>query len=1117
MVHGTERRRARLRSRHRLPVFSDPSQRRRRLLRIGAALSGTALAAWMSAFAVGLYFFDLLPERAQLDLLYQPFAAADPDGPESPEPAACEGIPLGSADALTGGPQVQVAAYLRVWPDGAVEALHERCGALDRIMAEWIGIDLGGARTEWLNDARSDAPLRALLDGAPGLGRELVALLPLPGRLAAEAGALDDPHLRRSVVADLVARAGPGTATVCLYPYRYDPRHREGLAAFLADLGAGLPPGTRSCLVAEADSPLWRDGMIAGAVDEVVLRAFREPDRGAPPAPLAPQPWFAALVAEASGAIGPDRLRIGLGAFGYLWTEGEADPQVVSFAEAMRLAARHRATVAVDASSLNTRITYADRHGARSEIWLLDALSMHNQLAALRAGDHDGVVLWSAGLEDPGVWTLLQRGPGLARAGALSEITLDGYVGHDGEGPFLRVEEAGRTGQREFFVDPATGLLTGLRYDPLPRPWTLARYGALPDRKVVALTFDDGPDRVHTAAILDSLRDAGVPATFFVTGAAGLRNPGLLRRMIAEGHEIGSHTFFHPRDDALGALRAQVELNAVQRLLASVTGHTTHLFRTPYGRSEGPLTAAEARVQQIIEDEGYFVAGADIVPRDWESWTARQIVDHVASGLSGSGGQVVVLHDAGGDRQATAEAVPILIERLRAEGYDFVPLADFLGLTRDEIMPRTSDGLGRVDAMTFAVLVSIGQALVWAFWLAIGLGLLRSVVVLVLALLRRPHPAGEQDAPLPVTVAIPAFNEEAVIVEGVAAALASDLPRLRVVVVDDGSTDGTAAVVRAAFGDDPRVRLIEQDNGGKWSALNAALRAIPRGVMVAIDADTLIAPDAARLLARHFADPAVGAVAGTVRVGNRARLLARLQALEYIVAQNVDRRAAERLNAMLVVPGAIGAWRVEAVRRAGLYTGDTITEDADLTVSILRGGWRVVFEPRAVSVTEVPETVPAFLRQRLRWIFGMMQTAWKHRRAARTAPGAGWFSIPDLWVTGVALGLLAPLADLVLVAVLAGAAVDMALGRPVVTGDAAPLMLAGWLALPLVDLLTALVAFGFARGERPALLLLVPLQRLLYRPLLYFTLYRAVARALAGRLAEWGKLIRLGTVPRQAG
>ncbi len=1114
MAEGTDRKAARQRSPKRHPVFLDPSHRRTRLLTIIAGLSGLLLLTWLTTFALGIYYIDILPENEKLDLIRRGafgtggVAVYDP----VPTAVACPEPARDRTDQRAGGDGLPAAAYLRVWPDWSLQTLAHQCGGLDRLQAEWLEIDADSQTVIWLAEAGTDAALRDLKRASPGLQIELVALVPLPPLAAGGASVLDAPDARARSVSALARTLGGSTyAGVCLYPQQVDQGHLAGLRALLTALKAALPPGVTTCLVADAEGMLWRDAGLVGAVDSVVLRAFREPADTDPPGPLVPQHWFDALLVDAKAAVGAEKLRVALGSFAYLWTDGDPAPLSLSFAEAMRRIAGHTSTIVLDAASLNTRATYTAETGRAAELWLLDAVSLHNQLLSVARERIGGVVLWSVGLEDPGAWPLLRQGTGAPWAEALAAPGFADYVGYEGEGPFRRVAQAAVTGQRQVVKDPATGLITGEIYDRVPRPVTVERYGGVSD-KVVALTFDDGPDPRYTEDILDVLSAKEVPATFFVIGSNMVKHPDIVRRMIDEGHAVGSHTFFHPADDEMGPDRSQLELNALQRLLASVAGRTTYLFRTPYGRSEGPLTEDQAALQSLVEMEGYVVVGADIVPRDWEGLSATEIADHVLSHVAGTGGQVVVLHDAGGNRAATVAAVPLLIDRLRAAGYRLVPLTDFLGLSRDEVMPVAADRFTPLDRASFVAVAALGHVLVWVFWAAVIYGVARSLLVLALALLRRRHPARLLEPPESVTIAIPAFNEELVVVDGIAAALASDYPDIRVIVVDDGSTDGTAAAVERAFGGDPRVRLIRQENGGKCSALNAAYAEVATEVVVAVDADTILDPGAVRRLVGHFADPAIGAVAGNVKVGNRHGLLARLQALEYITAQNIDRRAAERLNAMLVVPGAIGAWRAEAVRKVGLYSADTITEDADLTIAIERAGYRVVFEERAFSTTDAPETLRRFMKQRLRWSFGMMQTAWKHRRAAKTARGVGFFSIPDLWITGIMLGLLAPLADAVFLGVLIKTAMSLAEGQPLINPEASRAMIAGWVALPVLDLIVVLVAFGFERRETLSLVLLVPFQRLIYRPLLYITVYRAVSRALAGSIAGWGKLIRLGHI-----
>ncbi|PKP73381.1 MAG: glycosyl transferase, partial [Alphaproteobacteria bacterium HGW-Alphaproteobacteria-6] len=930
----------------------------------------------------------------------------------------------------------------------------------------------------------------------------------------------DGDRRRRLVDAVLAHVAANELAGLCLDPRGLTGDDLADLPALLAGIGRGLADaGRQSCVIAPAEGALWRDAAALGTVDLVVLLGFVEPWEESPPAALAPQPWFEAVVAEAVARIGADRLVVAMGSFGHGWTGSRPEAEPVGYGEAMHRMLGDGGRIGLDPEALNSRIDLVPGPGAGEgedestgegaggrTIWLLDAVSLYNQRRTLARHGLAGMAVWPLGLEDPGVW------PALAGASPadLGTVRLPDFVGYDGDGPFMHVDRLDAPGQRRLTPDPSDGLIRGQDYARIPAPVAIRRFGAGADDMVV-LTFDDGPDATHTPGILDALAARAVPATFFLIGSNVMDTPATVRRMIAEGHEIGSHTFLHPDIEVISDLRRSLELNALQRLLISVTGHSTTIFRTPYGRGPGPLTAAEALAFVPIEAAGYTMVGSNAVPRDWEGLDPEAIVASTLDQMKPRGGNVIVMHDGGGDRSATVAALPLLIDTLRAQGYRFVTLASLLGVERAALMPAEAGARVRLDAVSFTLIGAAGTVLRGFFWIAITLGALRALTILTLALARRRR-RGEGGGYLPpATVVIPAFNEEEVILTSVATAMNSDYPDLRVIVIDDGSRDHTYQRVAAAWADDPRVTILRQDNQGKALALDHAYGQVGTEIVVAIDADTLILPDAIRRLVQPFRDPAVGAVAGKVRVGNQTGLLTRLQALEYIVAQNIERRAAEVFHGILVVPGAIGAWRVAAVRKAGLYTNETQAEDADLTVAVQRAGYRVVYEPAAVSVTEAPATLGMFMRQRLRWTLGMMQTAWKHRRAAREGRAVGLIAIPDLWLFGVVLALLAPVADLVFFGVLADLLVDIALGRPMLDAPMSALILAGYLLLPLIDVVAALVAFGFER-KAPWLVLLIPVQRLVYRPLLYITVYRAVWRALTGTLANWGRQVRLGTV-----
>jgi cellulose synthase/poly-beta-1,6-N-acetylglucosamine synthase-like glycosyltransferase len=314
------------------------------------------------------------------------------------------------------------------------------------------------------------------------------------------------------------------------------------------------------------------------------------------------------------------------------------------------------------------------------------------------------------------------------------------------------------------------------------------------------------------------------------------------------------------------------------------------------------------------------------------------------------------------------------------------------------------------------------------------------------------------------------------------------------------------------------VRLERQANAGKAAALNHAI-ALARGeVLVCLDADTLFTPRTLPRLARHFADPRVGAVAGNVKVGNRVNLWTRWQAIEYVVSQSLDRRANALLNAVTVVPGAVGAWRREAVAAAGGFLHDTLAEDMDLTWRLRRAGWRVVNEPGALGFTEAPDSLNALFKQRFRWTYGTLQCLWKHRDALGRY---GWFGrvvLPSLWLFQIAYQVLSPIIDLEIVWT------SVRLGRAYLTSA---MLTRDWRPLPqavesftgigtlfvfffLLELAGALVAYRLER-ERPRDLWWLFWQRFVYRQLMYAVVLKSIRRAILGRRTGWGKLQRKGT------
>jgi cellulose synthase/poly-beta-1,6-N-acetylglucosamine synthase-like glycosyltransferase len=308
------------------------------------------------------------------------------------------------------------------------------------------------------------------------------------------------------------------------------------------------------------------------------------------------------------------------------------------------------------------------------------------------------------------------------------------------------------------------------------------------------------------------------------------------------------------------------------------------------------------------------------------------------------------------------------------------------------------------------------------------------------------------------------------------------------------------------------------ENGGKAVALNKGLVLAKGEIVVALDADTQFAPDAIRLLARWFEDPRVGAVAGNAIVGNRVNLVTRWQALEYVTAQNLERRALAALGCVTVVPGAVGAWRRSALAALGGYPPETLAEDQDLTLSVQRAGWRVEFDSEARAYTEAPDTVSGLLKQRFRWSFGTLQCLWKHRAALfdTRRPVLGFVALPQIWLFQIVLATAAPLVDLAVLWSLLAAGVDRLFHPVEWQPDNLIQALLYWAIFVLVDLSASALGMAMERRAPWRDIGWLPAQRFGYRQLMYYVVIKAVAAAVRGRRVGWGVLERRATVVARA-
>jgi cellulose synthase/poly-beta-1,6-N-acetylglucosamine synthase-like glycosyltransferase/peptidoglycan/xylan/chitin deacetylase (PgdA/CDA1 family) len=629
--------------------------------------------------------------------------------------------------------------------------------------------------------------------------------------------------------------------------------------------------------------------------------------------------------------------------------------------------------------------------------------------------------------------------------------------------------------------------------------------GARPDTyamppRAVALTFDDGPDPAWTPKILAILRRYRVPATFFVVGAHAATYPGLVREELADGDEVGSHTYTHLRLAGAG-WQEQLQLTLTQNALAGAAGVRTSLLRPPYCGGPDAVTAADWRAYQQAGRDGYLIVLDSLDTRDWARPGVARIV--AAAIPRRHEGAIIMMHDAGGNRAETVSALPQIITRLRARGYRFTTVTGGLGLPAADV-PATPEQRLAGLALVITQQAADHAVTVLAIML-VAASVLTVARVLLLAGFARAHrrrTARAHPRPVPpyapgVSVVVPAYNEAAGIAATVTSMAASSYDGdLEVIVVDDGSTDGTADIVgRLGL---PDVRVISQPNAGKPAALNRGIAEARHDVLVLVDGDTVFQPDTLTRLAGRLADPAVGAVSGNTKVGNRTGLLGRWQHLEYVMGFNLDRRMFDMLGTIPTVPGAIGAFRRAALAAAGGLSGDTLAEDTDLTMAICRSGWQVTYEESAIAWTEAPSSLRQLWRQRYRWCYGTMQSMWKHRRAlVEHGPSGrlGRRSLTYLSLFHVLLPLIAPVVD-----------VAMIYGFIFLN----PLKVAAfWLGFAVLQVLTCGYALRLDR-ERLRTLWALPLQQVVYRQLLYLVTVQSMITALMGIRQRWQPIRRAG-------
>jgi cellulose synthase/poly-beta-1,6-N-acetylglucosamine synthase-like glycosyltransferase/peptidoglycan/xylan/chitin deacetylase (PgdA/CDA1 family)/spore germination protein YaaH len=1159
-------------------IFFDPHRKRwkrlRRILDVTAVVSTLVLAV----FIFNVLRFQQLPELLLPTPKHNYKALPDRSAlPHGQKPARRKTNRKPSDIPFNTGEGLRAAYYVPDDP-GSYSSLKQHVHQIDMLFPQWLHVNAPqGTLLATSGDNHREYPV---VDGATvhnpdemnkvmrliQAGKEETEVFPHLNNYnpstqswdPAMAGVLADPSKRAALRQQIVRflTAYPVYRGLSLDIENLPDNASQGYLSFIQELYGDLHPRNLrlyvNTVVATSDSDLKR---VAANSDGIVLMNYDEHEVESQPGPIASQEWFVGNLRRVLRVVPKEKLICAVGNYGYDWTLTIPNPkdrkhrkpqiintEVLQVSDAWQRASDAEADLDLDYNTLNPHFEYIDEdNNQRHVVWFLDGVTLLNELRAARAMGLQTFALWRLGEEDSSLWSVWDKPTNPESLQALGQVQPGHDVDTEGEGDIIRVTGLPQPGKRTVELDTEEPdrrrtLIVDEHMDVYPRTYTIEQYGYHP--KEVALSFDDGPDPKWTPKILDILRNKGVKGTFMMIGAEAQENVGLMKRVVREGHEIGNHTYTHPDISEISTRQLDIEIKLTERLFASKLGIQPLYFRPPYDIDEEPDTDDQSAPVERIQHDGYTIIGSKMDTNDWNenpSKTPAEITQSILEQLETMKvkpqfrGSIILLHDGGGDRAATVAALPMLIDALRAHGYTIVPVSALMGKTTAQVMPKLtfSQYLRAVpDSIAFSSLAIIGKFIMLVFFLGDILMSARLLLVGIFAIidrLRRPHRNASPGFNPRIAVLIPAYNEEKVIVRTVRSVLNSDYANLHIIIIDDGSSDRTAEVAIQAFTAEiaaGHVQVLSKPNGGKAAALNYALDRLTEEVYVGIDADTVIAPDAISKLIPHFEDPLIGAVAGNAKVGNRVNLWTRWQALEYITSQNFERRALDLFNVVVVVPGAIGAWRTGPVKEVGGYPINTVAEDADLTMALLELGLKVVYEDRSLAFTEAPIDVKGLMRQRFRWSFGILQAVWKHRAAFVRNKAMGLFALPNILIFQMLLPLVSPFIDLMFVWGIINYFIDRHYHPLAASAASFEKLVVYFIGFLLIDFITSSIAFSLER-RHPAnkgdgwLLWHIWLQRFAYRQVFSIVLFKTLIRAIDGKPFNWEKLERTAKMSKR--
>lgn len=1087
-------------------IFSDSSGKRISFLQKGLLVAFPVLIVVALIFGITLNTNPLLPDIGlkKIERFSNIKPASEDESTKTPESDAITNSPFRLYDQNVSDlpvKKVRVFAFYVPWDLNSGVSLNQNIKNIDVVIPEWFHLQ---------EDLTITSSRQTEVDSF--IQKNNVMVMPLihnliNGKWNARAvhNLIVSPENINRFIHDLLNLLKAGRYYGVNIDFEnLDPKDKDAYRDFIKELSRQLhKEGYKVSINLSVDVGNVYDHIgkeLVNYVDYLIMMLYDEHYSTNNPGPVASQKWFRQQL-DGLSDIPKEKLVVALGNYGYDWNLTKNTPaQSLTFADIMDMAREGSLKVKWDADKLNPYFMYQDGD-SRHSIWFLDGATLYNELKYSVSKGIPNAAIWVLGSEDPSIWNFINKGNDAGYGvESLKVLKSPGYVRYVGEGEVLRVVSTSRDGTRS--INVRDGFIINENYDTYPELYKVARYGKSKEKKVV-LTFDDGPDKQYTPQILDILNKYNIKAAFFVIGENALANPDLIKRINSEGHEIGNHTFFHSDLDHFSDLRFKLELNFTQRLVQYLTGHSTLLFRPPSGVDVYNPSPSEFHPIQKAQEFGYTVAANIIDSKDWKAHSADDIYQRVMEDLPG--GDIILLHDAGGNRDNTVKALPGIIEALKSKGYEFSTISSLIGKTRDGIMPsvQTSDNLYAFhNKSALDIASALSKSVSAIFYITTCICIFRFIFLIFYSLKQHKkckiQKTDSTFKPL-VSVVIPAYNEEKVIRKTINSILESSYENMEIIVVNDGSIDRTSEVIKSAFADNPKIILLEKINGGKSSALNLGFKEAAGEIVVVIDADTVVSNDAISILINSFKEENVAAVSGNVKVGNVHNLLTKWQHIEYVMGFNLERRAFAELNCIPVVPGAIGAWRRDIVAKCGYYKEDTLAEDADMTLTLLKNGYKVKYAERAHAYTESPANVKSLLKQRSRWAYGILQCLWKHKDMLfnNNRKSLGFLVLPNMWLFQYVFQPLSPIADMVFI-----------LG--LVSNDPSRVTIY-YIAFLLADYIAAIYAFRLEK-ENIKVLVWLFLQRIIYRLLMTYVIVKSIFSALKGIQMGWSKVKRIGDV-----